>query len=111
MRRHLTEHMPVLNTSLEQFTGWLDTAEDGAELPRAFGTASFSQGGRTGNIITNSFGLFRLQAALDVYNEMDAGARGRADALLDAIGASALKTFKLPARLERRNYKLHLAKS
>ena len=109
MRRHLGEHLPVLETTRQQFEGWLETAEDGAELPRAFGTAPFTQGGKTGNIITNSFALFRLQAALDIYDGMDAETRGRADDLLEAIGGADLKSFKLPARLERRNYKLHLA--
>ena len=108
MRRHLSEHLPVLEASREQFSAWLETADPGAELPRAFGTAAFTQGGRSGNIITNSFALFRLQAALDIYEGMDAETRGRADALLDTVGGDALKNFTLPARLERRNYKLHL---
>lgn len=109
MKRHMTEHMPVLIATNEQFANWLESADPGAELPRAFGVTPFTQGGRTGNIITNSFSLFRLQAALDEYAAMDNAARAHADILLDDIGGSALKTFKLPARLERRNYKLHLA--
>ena len=108
MRRHLTEHTPVLEASRDQFADWLETADAGAELPRAFGVAPFTQGGRDGNIITNSFGLFRLQAALDIYAGMDAETRGGADALLDKVGGAGLKSFKHPARLERRNYKLHL---
>jgi len=109
MARHMAEHLPVIEAINDQFTEWLKTAEPGAELPRAFGQAAFTQGGRTGNIITNSFTLFRLQAALDEYASMDDTARARADALLDKIGGGALKSFTLPARLERRNYKLHLA--
>lgn len=108
MTRHMSEHMPVLEASIDQFTEWLTTAETGAELPRAFGQTSFTQGGRTGKIITASFTLFRLQAALDEYDALDDTAQVRADALLDRIGGSALKTLRLPARLERRNYKLHL---
>lgn len=109
MTRHMSEHLPVLSTSLEQFTTWLETTEPGAELPRAFGLAPFAQGGHSGQIITASFSLFRLQAALDEYAAMDTAARGRADALLNQIGGETLKTFTLPARLERRNYRLHLA--
>lgn len=109
MRRHMSEHMPVIDTTREQFAAWLETADPGAELPRAFGQSAFTQGGRTGTIITNSFTLFRLQAALDIYAEMDNDAKAGADSFLDDIGGGALKTFKLPARLERRNYKLHLA--
>jgi glutathione S-transferase len=109
LRRAMDEHLPVLQTSLEQFNAWLETAEPGAEVPRAFGQSSFTQGGRTGRIITASFSLFRLQAALDEYASMDADARTRADALLEQIGGGALKSFKLPHKLERRNYKLHLA--
>jgi len=108
MTRHMTEHLPVIEATNVQFAEWLKTAEAGAELPRAFGQAAFTQGGRTGEIITNSFTLFRLQAALDIYATMDDAARAHADALLDKIGGAALKTFALP-RLERRNYKLHLA--
>lgn len=109
MTRHMSEHLPVIAATNRQFTAWLETAAPGAELPRAFGQAAFTQGGRTGNIITNSFTLFRLQAALDIYAGLEGEARARADALLDTIGGGALKTFTLPARLERRNYKLHLA--
>ncbi|MEO9969025.1 MAG: glutathione S-transferase N-terminal domain-containing protein [Hyphomonadaceae bacterium] len=109
LRRAMDEHLPVLQRSVEQFQGWLATAEAGAEVPRAFGQSEFTQGGRTGQIITASFSLFRLQAALDEYAAMDDAARTRADALLDRIGGNALKRFALPARLERRNYKLHLA--
>lgn len=109
MRRHLTEHMPVLLASNDQFADWLKTADPGAEVPRAFGQANFTQGGHTGATITSSFTLFRLQDALDEYAAMDDEARSRADTLLDAIGGEALKAFKLPARLERRNYKVHLA--
>jgi len=109
LRRAMDEHLPVLLASLEHFKIWLDTADAGAELPRAFGQAPFTQGGRTGQIITASFSLFRLQAALDEYAAMDTDAKARADALLEQIGGAALKTFALPSRLERRNYKLHLA--
>jgi glutathione S-transferase len=109
MTRHMSEHLPVIEATHAQFTDWLNTAEPRAELPRAFGQAPFTQGGRTGNIITNSFTLFRLQAALDIYASFEEETKVRADSMLDHIGASALKTFTLPARLERRNYKLHLA--
>ena len=109
MTRHMSEHLPVIEATNIQFTDWLKTAEAGAELPRAFGQTQFTQGGRTGKIITNSFTLFRLQAALDIYASMDTAARARANALLSAIGGDTLKSFALPARLERRNYKLHLA--
>lgn len=109
MARHMSEHLPVIEATNAQFTEWHKSAEAGAELPRAFGTTPFTQGGCTGNIITNSFALFRLQAALDVYAGLDTDAKTRADGLLDKIGGTELKTFTLPARLERRNYKLHLA--
>jgi len=109
MTRHMNEHLPVIEATNAQFADWLKTAEAGAELPRAFGQVPFTQGGRSGNIISNSFTLFRLQAALDIYAAMEGDAKTRADALLDRIGATTLKTFALPARLERRNYKLHLA--
>ncbi len=109
LRRAMAEHLPVLLASLDQFAEWLETAETGAEVPRAFGQAEFTQGGRSGKIITASFSLFRLQAALDEYADMDEAVRTRADALLDTIGGGALKSFSLPQRLERRNYKLHLA--
>lgn len=109
MTRHMSEQLPVIEATNTQFSDWLTNAEAGAELPRAFGTAPFTQGGRTGTIITNSFTLFRLQAALDIYAGLDGEAKLRADTLLEAIGGAGLKTFVLPARLERRDYKLRLA--
>ena len=81
--------------------------------------ATLKNGSRDGRLVVVSKDLTKatdaariaptLQAALDEYTAMDDATRKRADGLLDAIGASALKSFKLPARLERRNYKLHLA--
>ena len=56
-----------------------------------------------------TFALWRLQAVLDAYAEMDSEAKVRADALLTSVGGSALATFQLPARMARKDCRLVLA--
>ena len=101
LARHHREHLPVLsatNILLEQF--------EGAPLPRALGQVPFTVEGYTGQTITRPFSLFRLQAALDIYAGLDAAAKARADAVLDATAGAALKRFEVAKRLGRENYKL-----
>jgi hypothetical protein len=91
------------------FEIWLETADDGAELPRGFGMCAFTTGGHEGQMAARSFSLFRLQAALDELALLDDDERIRATELLEKIGGSALLDFTLAHRLERRDYRLKLA--
>jgi len=68
----------------------------------------FSIGDCGGQIIARPFSLYRLQDAMDIYAAMDSASKAKADALLAATGADALREFKLAARLGRANYKLVL---
>lgn len=108
LKRHVTEHLPVLIATNAMLGAWADANPD-AELPRAFGMTPFSVEGCEGQTIAKPFSLFRLQAALDIYAAMTPAEKSKADSLLDNIGGSALKTFQITRRLERRNYKLSLA--
>jgi glutathione S-transferase len=104
LRRHHREHLPVL-----QATNNLLAKVSGDTLPRVLGMVPFSVEGVEGQTIARPFSLFRLQAALDIYSEMSADDRARADTLLDATQGAALRTFVLSKRLARRDYKLCLA--
>lgn len=109
LTRHFAEHGPVLEATQKLLAGWAADKAPGTEVPRALGTVPFTLGEAQGQIIARPFSLFRLQAAMDIYKSLTEAERVRADAILDATGGSALKTFSLPARLTRRSYKLVLA--
>ena len=109
LRRQMREQLPALAATAALFGNWTADATPGSLLPRAFGPMDIAIEGHTGPAAARSFPLYRLQAALDAYEALDAAAKTRADALLGQIGGEALKDFHLPARLERRDCKLILA--
>ncbi|WP_084395803.1 glutathione S-transferase family protein [Henriciella aquimarina] len=109
LARQMREQWPALVQTSALFEGWAAQAEPGARVPRALGDITIEIEGRRGPAKARSFPLWRLQAALDAYDAMDADTRARADALLERIGGEALKTVRLPARLKRENCQLVLA--
>ena len=108
LARHFSEHLPVLLQTNTFLGEWAAGQKPGAEVPRALGMANFNIEGTEGQIIARTFSLFRLQAAMDIYEGLTPKERRAANTLLDATGGSALKTFKVAARLARKNYKLSL---
>ena len=109
MRRHFTEHLPVLSMASEALAKWAASADPGTEVPRGFDMAPLTVEGHTGMGMLRAFSLFRLQDALNALGALTGDDRARADTLLDRTGGEALKAFKLPVRLERKNYRLVLA--
>jgi glutathione S-transferase len=109
LKVQMEEQLPVLQATNDLFIDWAATAEPQSDLPRGFEMIPFVTGGHAGQCMARTFALFRLQDALDVYDAMEASDQARADAFLDAIGGKALTSFKLAARLTRRNYRLALA--
>ncbi len=104
LKRHNDEHLPVLIATNRLLAGF-----DGEDLPRALGMVPFTVTGVTGQTIARPFSLFRMQAALDVYDGMNADQKVQADAILDVTQGDVIKTLKLAKRLTRRNYKLAIA--
>ena len=109
LARQMREQLPAIERTEKLFADWAASAEPGARVPRALGDIPIEIEGHMGPAKARSFPLWRLQAALDVYNDMEEKDRSRADALLERIGGSGLKTFKLPARLKRENCQVVLA--
>ncbi|MEM1231123.1 MAG: glutathione S-transferase N-terminal domain-containing protein [Pseudomonadota bacterium] len=110
LRRHLADHWPVLEETAQRCAHWSRSAEPGAELPRGFDTLSFTVGGCDGEAAARSFPLYRLQAVLDAIAALVGDERERAAAWLAACDAQALLDWRLPVRLERRRYRLCLAR-
>ena len=108
LSRHFKEHMPVLSATNRLLKEWADGKEAGEELPRAFGMTAFEVGGCTGQVIARPFSLLRLQAAMDIYAELNEVQRAQADEILKETGGEALINFEIAARLTRKNYKLVL---
>lgn len=109
LKRHFEEHLPVLLATNKLLKAWTKDQETGAELPRAFGMTPFKIGGSEGQIIARPFSLFRLQAAMDIYEKLEGHNKTQANAVLEATDGAALSEFKMGARLTRKNYKLVLA--
>jgi glutathione S-transferase len=109
LKRQMTEQLPVLIHSAGTLKEWALAKPKGVRINRSLGTHEFTIGGRRGERSILSFSLWRLQRVLDHYHSLAGADRERADALLEAIGGKALSTFELPARLERRDYRLVIA--
>ena len=109
LQRQMREQLPALTATNELFAGWAANASSGTPVPRALGQISVSIEGHAGPAAARSFPLWRLQAVLDAYGEMDSDAKARADELLGTIGGTALAGFQLPARLARKDCRLVLA--
>jgi len=109
MARHLDEHMPMLVATNHALGQWAKGASAGDDVPRGFGMTDFTIGGYTGEGAMRSFDLFRLQAAMDIFDAMDSPDRERAEKLLTDIGAEGLSSFKLSARMERKDCRVVLA--
>jgi glutathione S-transferase len=114
LARHFKEHLPVLEQTNTVLAGHIKTLQDTSfsePLPRALGMAAFEVEGRKGQTVARPFSLFRLQAALDIYNLLEGDSLLAAERLLEKTDGVSLKEFTLPHRLVRKNYKLALAET
>ena len=109
LARQMREQFPALEETVKLFAGWCETATSGAFVPRALGEIQIEIEDHAGPAQARTFPLLRMQAVTDAYDAMDEGARVRADALLDRVRGLPLKTFRLPKRLVRTNFRLALA--
>ncbi len=109
LARQMQEQFPALVDTVDLFTEWAATASSGAHVPRGLGEIWIDIEGARGPAQARTFPLLRLQAVTDAYDAMDAAAKARADALLERVYGEPLKTFRLPRRLTRTNYRLALA--
>lgn len=106
LARHFKEHLPVLEQTNDLLDAYAAKATPEDALPRALGMVNFEIEGHKGQTIARPFSLFRLQAALDIYAELEGDKRVAADKVLEKTGGEGLKKFTLANRLERRNYTL-----
>ncbi len=109
LRVQMREQMPVLVDTANLMGKWAAGMTPGADLPRGFGTIDFETGGFEGSCAARSFPLWRLQAVTDEIDAMTEADKVRAEAWLDSLGGAPLMTFRLPARLARRDFRLKLA--
>ena len=109
LRRQMQEQLPAIKATSALFSDWAADAASGDRVPRALGDIDIEIEGHSGPAKARSFPLWRLQAALDVYDAMDPEDCARADMLLARVGGGDLKTFRLPARLKRENCQVVLA--
>lgn len=109
LARQMREQFPALVETVDLYARWAGEAAPGAFLPRGLGEIWIEIEGTRGPAQARTFPLYRMQAVTDAYDAMDVGAKARADALLERVLGEPLKTFRLPKRLVRTNYRLALA--
>jgi glutathione S-transferase len=109
LARQMREQFPALEETVKLFEVWARTATPGAFVPRSLGEIWIDIEDRRGPAQARTFPLLRMQAVTDAYDAMDEAAKGRADALLERVRGAPLKTFRLPKRLARTNFRLALA--
>ena len=109
LRRQMQEQLPAIKATSALYKDWAANAASGDRVPRALGDITIDIEGHSGPAKARSFPLWRLQAALDVYDTMSPEDRTRADTLLERVGGNDLKTFRLPARLKREKCQVVLA--
>lgn len=108
LKRQMREQLPALETTAPLLSDWAAQAESRARVPRGLGDIEVSIEGHSGPAKARSFPLWRLQAAQDVYDAMDADDRIRADVLLEEIGGAGLMELRFP-KLKREACQLVLA--
>jgi glutathione S-transferase len=106
MTYQMREQLPVLLASDAMLNAWAKNAEVAEQVPRGFEQTPVTIGEAQGTCLARSFPLWRLQAALDRYQLMDAQEKIKADEFLDSIGGSALKNYQLSHRLARKHAEL-----
>ncbi|MFN4024977.1 MAG: glutathione S-transferase family protein [Hyphomonas sp.] len=109
LARQMREQFPALVETVELYEAWAAEVSSGAFVPRGLGEIWIEIEGARGPAQARTFPLYRMQAVTDAYDAMDADARARADALLERVRGEPLKTFRLPKRLVRTNYRLAVA--
>jgi len=109
LKRQMREQLPDLVDTARRLGEWAEVQPAGARVPRGLGAHDFTIGGQTGERSVITFSLWRLQAALDHFSTLQGDDRRRAESLLAAVGGQALAGFKLPRRLERRDFRLVVA--
>ncbi|HZP40245.1 MAG TPA: glutathione S-transferase family protein [Candidatus Binatia bacterium] len=89
---------------------WADGARPGEEPPRGVGTHRTRLRGVEVERLTTSYTLWMVQRVLDVWTGLDAGARRAVDRALAGTGCEALLAHRPRHRVERRPFKLVLAR-
>jgi glutathione S-transferase len=106
LKRQAAEQAPVLLDAARALAAWASVQPTGARVPRSLGEHEFNIGGRRGERAILTYSLWMLQRALDHLKSLTGAERARADAFLEDIGAAALIDFRMPRRLERRDFRL-----
>lgn len=109
LARQMREQFPALEKTVELFAAWAAEAPPGAFVPRGLGEITVRIEAHEGPAQARSFPLLRMQAATDAYDALEGEAKAAADALLERVRGLPLRTFRLPKRLTRTNYRLALA--
>ena len=107
------QQWPVLRATAEALETWAEGQDPGAEVPRILGFHKARIGHGERAVETDRaiipYPLWMLQRVTDHLDLLPDRDRGAAEDLVREIGAPDLADWRLPVRLQRRHFKLHLA--
>lgn len=102
--------VPLVLDCARDFDRWADAAQPNDELPRGIGMHRTRLRGVEFDRFTTSYTLWMVQRVLDVHASLDAAGRRAADRALADSGCEALLGYRARHRVERRPFKLFLAR-
>ncbi len=103
------EQLPILLSTIKHMKSWHAANPEGDELPRAIGMHEFTIGGVTDHRGVVPYHIWMLQRVTDHLAALSGDDKTQAEALLVLIGAETLIGLDTGPRLQRKNFKLHLA--
>lgn len=113
LQRFAAQQWPVLKATSEALKAWSSEQAPGSEIPRILGFHKVELGHGGATVTTDRaiipYALWMLQRVTDYREGLAGEARQSVDEMLRSIGAADLIDFRLPVRLQRRNFKLALA--
>jgi len=102
--------VPLILDSARAFEAWADQNAATDELPRAVGTHPTSLRGVQFERLTTPYTLWMVQRVLGAYGRLRPDERAAVDRALAGTGCEAALAYAPRHRVERRPFKLHLAR-
>ena len=102
--------IPLILASARAFETWADQNPTTGELPRAVGTHPTSLRGIHFERLTTPYTLWMVQRVLGEYRRLGTDERAAVDRALAGTGCEAALAYTPRHRVERRPFKLHLAR-
>lgn len=103
LKQQFDQFWPVQLDTLARTQTWITTNPETKRLPRALGEHDFSIGNITEKRVVTSFGQWKLQRVLDIYQALSEQQKHNVDPMLHELGAYHLMQTAVEHRVTREN--------